>query len=182
MNWHEYFTYDPETGNLVWKERPSHMSKNLRAHAAWNANYAGKVAGHAQGAGAGSAIYVRVHSKMHRAHRIIWEMHHGPIPEKMRVDHIDGDFLNNRVSNLRLATQAQNGFNRRHSVVSKTKLKGVSFCASRGKYDARIKANGVLVLLGRYATKAEAAVVYAKASIRYHGAFSPFVRKLQAAP
>lgn len=171
MNWHDYFTYDAETGNLIWKIRSDTTPQ-------WNGRYSGKIAGHSQGVGAGTAVYVRVHNKMYRAHRIVWEMRHGPIPSGMLVDHVDGDYENNRLPNLRMANSRQNGNNRTEQKNNSTGLKGVSYDRGRGKYVAQIRANGKTTQLGRYTTKSMAAVVYAKASIRLHGVFSPFMRKV----
>lgn len=42
------------------------------------------------------------------AHRVVWEVLHGAIPESRDVNHIDGDKTNNRPSNLELATRSQN--------------------------------------------------------------------------
>lgn len=50
--------------------------------------------------------------KGYGAHRIIWEIHHGKIPEGMQIDHIDGDRSNNKIDNLRMVTPAQNNWNR----------------------------------------------------------------------
>ena len=176
--WNVYFTYDPTTGYLIWKERSRELSKSLRAHMAWNANYAGKIAGHRQGAGAGGSVYIRVHNVMYRAHRIVWEMHHGAIPKGMVIDHINGDYYNNKLDNLRLATRSQNSMNRLFSKVSSTKLKGVTHCSDRpGLFVAQIGVGGSVINLGRHKTKGLAAVAYAKASIRLHGKFSPFYRK-----
>jgi hypothetical protein len=50
---------------------------------------------------------INVGKKKYRAHRIIWEMHHGPIPAGLVVDHIDADPGNNRIENLRLASVAR---------------------------------------------------------------------------
>lgn len=41
----------------------------------------------------------------------MWELHNGPIPAGLIVDHKDRDKLNNRIENLRLATRAQNAAN-----------------------------------------------------------------------
>lgn len=41
-------------------------------------------------------------------HRIIWELHFGPIPEGMVIDHIDRDKSNNRIENLRCTSQSSN--------------------------------------------------------------------------
>ena len=38
--------------------------------------------------------------RMAMEHRVVWELHNGPIPEGMQIHHIDGDKLNNDISNL----------------------------------------------------------------------------------
>ena len=41
-------------------------------------------------------------------HRAVWETFNGPIPKGMEIDHIDGDSFNNKLSNLKLVTHAEN--------------------------------------------------------------------------
>lgn len=43
-----------------------------------------------------------------RAHRLVWEYFKGPIPEDLVVDHIDGNKLNNSLSNLQLLSHGDN--------------------------------------------------------------------------
>ena len=62
-------------------------------------------------------------------------------PKGMVVDHKDGNGLNNRKSNLRLCTPAQNVRNRRPALGSSSKYKGVSRDKSRRKWLARIGCN-----------------------------------------
>lgn len=81
------------------------------------------------------------------------------------VDHINGDKCDNRRSNLRLATHAQN-------VQHSTKyIKGYYFNKTTGRYQARIKVNGEFIYLGEYATKDEARAVYFAAQEKYHGMY-----------
>lgn len=58
---------------------------------------------------------VQVCGKKLRAHRLIWEMHNGPIPYGYVVDHINQDPSDNRLENLRLATLSENNCNARRS-------------------------------------------------------------------
>ncbi|NHE79838.1 HNH endonuclease [Klebsiella michiganensis] len=74
-------------------------------------------------------------------HRIIWVLKYGEIPSTLVVDHIDGDKLNNRITNLRLCTQNQNTRNRRIHSNNAAGLKGVYFNDSprnRKKWIAQI--------------------------------------------
>lgn len=51
--------------------------------------------------------------KPRREHRLIWEEAYGPIPKGMQIDHINGVRTDNRLENLRLATNQQNSSNRK---------------------------------------------------------------------
>jgi hypothetical protein len=78
------------------------------------------------------------------------------------VDHVNGDALDNRRANLRPATQAQNGQNRRGAQTnSRSGIRGVSRCKQTGRWKAQAELAGRRVWLGRFDTvaEAEAAVV-----------------------
>lgn len=92
-------------------------------------------------------------------------------PDEMDTDHIDGDGLNNRRSNLRHATKSQNRHNQRISVCSTSGVKGVSWHKSKGKWQARIKLNGTRLHLGLFEDIELAAAAYASASAKMHGEF-----------
>jgi hypothetical protein len=119
-------------------------------------------------------IRVQISGKRYYAHRIIWEMFNGPIPEGIQIDHIDGDPYNNRIENLRLATQSQNSANRGKQTnrpnVSKELPKGVSYNKAR-RYEARITYKNQGHYLGSYDTPEEAYAAYMEAAEILHGKF-----------
>ena len=61
----------------------------------------------------GSGVYrmIRYKGKRYYQHRVIWEMHNGPIPEDRCIDHINRDKKDNRIENLRCVTTRQNNQN-----------------------------------------------------------------------
>jgi len=88
------------------------------------------------------------------------------------TDHINGDGLDNRRSNLREATSAQNACNRRLSSYNTSGFKGVSWKADGDRWVARIKVHGTATHLGSFSTPQEAARAYDAAAIEMHGEFA----------
>lgn len=68
-----------------------------------------------------AAGYINKRKKNCTMHRFLWEEKHGPIPDGYVIDHINGDGLDNQLSNLRVVTQAQNQQNRREYKWGKSK-------------------------------------------------------------
>lgn len=165
-NWHEYFTYVHDTGFLIWKERPLRHFKNIVTQKAWITRYAGRRAGkvHRGKSGKPESIRITVAKKNPKAHRIIWEMMVGPIPSGLCIDHIDRNPTNNRLSNLRLATHAQNMQNKGPIGGAK----GYFFYTPKKPWVAQIYHNGKKIVLGRFATEEEASKAYQDARIKYH--------------
>lgn len=104
-------------------------------------------------------------------HREIWERHHGSIPDGFTPDHKNRNGLDNRLENLRLATPAQQGFNK-GPINSSTGYKGVSFNTRMGKYRASIRCHPERLFLGWFTTAREAAIAYNKAALNLHGEFA----------
>lgn len=91
-------------------------------------------------------------------------------PDGIWVDHEDGDGLNNRRKNIRLATPAQNMANKAVERRNKLGLKGVSH--EKGRFRATIKPEGRTIHLGRFETAAEAAAAYQGAARVLWGNFA----------
>lgn len=87
---------------------------------------------------------IRVKGKAYLLHRVIWMINFGDIPEGLMIDHIDGDKGNNKISNLRTATRAQNIWNsvgKKRKESKKNGLpKGITFSGT--SYQARLLCNG----------------------------------------
>lgn len=118
-------------------------------------------------------IYVNRKPMTERIHRtILSRILQRPLTSKEQVDHIDGNRLNNIRENLRLASNSQNGKNRRISKLNKSGYKGVY--KVRDKWRVAIKVNYKLIHLGYFNTPEEAHKAYCEAAIKYHGEFARF--------
>ena len=87
------------------------------------------------------------------------------------IDHINGNGLDNRKSNLRIVTHQQNLMNQKKTR-GISQFKGVTWDKSRKKWMARIKLNRKTINLGRFETEKEASDTYDKASIQYFGKYA----------
>jgi hypothetical protein len=154
-NVRELFHYDPFTGQLVWKVRPSFRVRYIGAEVGW----------------IGDNGYRRMEFKCqpYFVHRVIWLWMTGEWP-KHDVDHRDLNRANNKWKNLREATRAQNAWNVRPRKIHK----GVYRQKNKGKrlWVARIIANGATYHLGNFTSKEEAAVAYQEAAADLHGEFA----------
>jgi hypothetical protein len=103
-------------------------------------------------------------------HRFAWLYMTGEWPAS-KIDHENQNRSDNRWSNIRAATQAENLRNRGKNKNNTSGFKGVSI-APHGRWRATIRVSGKQIHLGHYSTKEEAAVAYANGARRHHGAFA----------
>lgn len=89
------------------------------------------------------------------------------------VDHKDGNGLNNKKDNIRIATPAENARNKRSIRKPKSGYKGVSIMPDRKRmYMVQIGYNYGYIPLGYFADIILAALAYNEAAIKYHGEFA----------
>ena len=101
-------------------------------------------------------------------HRLIL----GVEDRKILVDHINGDCVDNRRSNLRVCTNAENMRNQRKSSASKSPYKGITWIPKNKKWMAQITDDkGKHRYLGSFVDPIEAHAAYCEASKKYHGEF-----------
>lgn len=97
-------------------------------------------------------------------HRVAWAIVKQEDPYKWQIDHINHNTIDNRIQNLRKATNTQNNFNRKNA-------KG--YIKYREKWQARIKINGKQKHLGYFDTEEQAREAYLRAKEKLHGEFMP---------
>lgn len=124
----EFLAYEPSTGALTWRARAQSWFATDRAHAIWNARFAGKPAGHLNDIG---YMQVRILYHSFYTHRLIWALMTGAWPPE-EVDHIDHDRANNVWSNLRLAGPLENRKNQTRRRNNTSGITGVSWHPTTG--------------------------------------------------
>lgn len=166
---HQLLEYCPDTGKLYWKTRPEQMFATPRAYAIWNSRFPGTEAFTAI---KGSGYYHgKIFGRPYLANRVIWAMNTGSWPSD-QIDHINGDRLNNRMTNLRESSSAQNMRNQGARKTNKTGFKGVDFDKRAGKFRAQITVNWNKLFLGYHSCPEVAHAAYCEAAEKMHGEFA----------
>ena len=124
----ELLHYDPDTGVFTWKVQRGKVKR-------------GDIAGCKDKEG---YPMVTISRRMYFAHRLAWLYVYGEWPSL--VDHINRDKSDNRIKNLRIATNQENCRNRESS--GKSNHKGVYWQKSHKRWVARISINGERIYLG----------------------------------
>lgn len=154
-------SYCPETGVFTWLvTRRSHAGKVKPGAIATNVS----VHGYAR---------IGIDGKRYPAHRLAWLYMYGKWPAN-QIDHINRNRLDNRITNLREATSAENLQNLSLNVKNKSGVKGVSWDKERSKWFAKITHKYKQIPLGRFDNIKDAENAYAEAKQRFH-TFEPNV-------
>lgn len=151
----EMLNYDPQTGIFTWKIRPSPAA----------------AAGDKAGCFDRGYIRIKVKGKLYNAHRLAWFYCYGINP--INIDHINRDSTDNRIDNLREASQSQNRANSRNrKTKTKSGLKGVYYQKHTSLWFASMGSAGVYKYLGSWKDKKDAAIAYDEALVREFGEFA----------
>ena len=151
--------YDPGSGALIWLPRPPEMFSSRQAQRTWNTRYAGRAAlnsprgapgslgcsgAHLRGPSLGFQVY---------AHRAAWALYYGDWPVG-QVDHRNGDATDNRITNLRLVTNLENGRNARQRTGRRKNDLPRGVHPRGSAFRAQIKVSGKTHYLGVFGTAA----------------------------
>lgn len=151
----ELLDYSPDTGLFVWKVSRRGTRK-------------GSVAGCLK---KGRAVYVviGVEYEQYLAHRLAWLYVYGKWPEN-DIDHRDHNTVNNRIKNLRDATNSENHQNiiKAPSSNSSTGFLGVHFHKKKNLYQTQIKISGKSMHIGYFHSAELAHEAYLKAKRQIH--------------
>lgn len=152
----ELFGYHSD-GHLIWKKL-----------AIKNQIKIGSVAGHVNKA---QGYYmVGIKNKEYKVSRIIFLYHNGWLPRI--VDHKDRDVSNNKIENLRPATDTQNSSNRTSAKGSSSQYLGVSWYKYTNRWFASISSNHKVTRLGYFFCEKQAALAYNRMAVKLHGEFA----------
>lgn len=137
----ELIHYDSQEGKFFWRNQPSlKTAGSLCSQGYWR---------------------IKIQQKNYKAHKIAWLLHYGEWPSQM-IDHINGDRSDNRISNLRLATNCQNQMNR--SLASRNNKSGMFLGVNYNKYAkayaARLQYGGKRIHIGYFDSPEKAAEAY----------------------
>lgn len=155
----EFLEYDPTSGLFIWR-----ITRGSRAKA-------GDVAGNRHSSG---YIVINTDGRLYYGHRLAWLYVYGAWPTN-QIDHCDGNRANNRFSNLREATNAENAQNMRKAHSDNLSgLLGASRNKRDGKWKAKIWFDRTSRYIGIFATAEEAHAAYLAEKSKVH----PFSRPI----
>lgn len=114
---------------------------------------------------------IRIDGVLYKAHRLAWLYTHGCWP-RMHLDHINQVKSDNRLCNLREASQSQNMHNIGPRAASKSGVSGVIWRPDRRKWYAQIRIGYKMYRLGTFTDKAQAIAARREAEAKLAAQFA----------
>ena len=150
------FNIDLDSGRLFWKKA--------------NSQFVGKEAGCVHTDHHGKTYWrIKINNYPWQRADLIFTIVHG-IPAYPTIDHADGNSLNDRPDNLRIATRLENA--RNIKFMKRTMALPMGVRRNGSGFQARINLDKRLICLGTFETPEEASQVYLKARAEFFGAFA----------
>jgi hypothetical protein len=115
-------------------------------------------------------IVVGFNTKSHFAHRVIFLMFNGYLPNC--IDHIDGNRANNKIENLRPANANTNAYNQAPRKNTASNLKNITWHKVSKKWQVKMAVNGNIKYFGLYNDVEYAKFVADAMRYKYHGEFA----------
>jgi hypothetical protein len=143
----ELLNYDKESGKLYWKSKSSPYSRII----------VGEEAGCIRHYKTNSYRIVVLKNTPYFVHRIIWLLVHKKWPDD-QIDHIDGNSLNNKIQNLKSASNQENCRNQRKRLNNTTGHPNIYWHTGKKKYSVSLRFNGKLNHIKDYQTLEEAII------------------------
>ena len=140
-------------GSLWWKKGRSHCKVGKRFGTYNNGYRQGSILG-----------------KIYREHHLVWFKYHNKFP--VFLDHINGIRDDNRIENLREATDRTNAFNRPKYCVNQSGYKGVSWHKASNSWVAQIQTDNKKIHIGCFNSKEEAYKAYDVKAKELHKEFA----------
>jgi hypothetical protein len=149
----QLFTY--ADGNLYWKVANSNRVKiGQMAGTLLYQNY----------------IQIRISRKKYQAHRLIFLMHYGYLP--VQIDHKNNNKADNRIENLRAATNCKNQYNVKIIKTNTSGCKNVTWSKKRKKWYVQLSIDNKRKYFGSFENLELAELVAIEARNKYHGDFA----------
>ena len=162
--------YNPETGELFWRARPSEMfpagntSKEAVAKG-WNKRWAGKPAFTAA-RGERGYLHGNIFGRTYYKHRVIWALAYGMWPDD-EIDHENHITSDGKLTNLKSATNTDNKKNTVLQMNNSSGVVGVCWYKKTKKWKAQIGNLGKNIWLGEFVFKADAIAARKAGELKY---------------
>jgi hypothetical protein len=164
----ECFDYNPETGVLIWKEKPRELFNTDSGWIKSNKQTSGKLITSTNNKG---YIVGILNGSYFAMHRVIWKLMTGDEP-KFEIDHVNNIRNDNRWCNLREANLFENKYNQSLRTDNTSGTKGVHWNIGNKAWVGRVRYNGKRYLVCQNQSKEYVEAEVIKFRNDLHGQFA----------